>query len=298
MHRSALLPRRNNHILCQPASHPRASRALSAGAPLAGQRRRLEPALSRHVPVAAAIASLRDRDLPLACFPAVISYDRWLPFSLTTVLVGADFIVLTSRIPGGLVDHVHQARAQLPAFHRRDNRHLCLCFAFHQHNNHHLCYFSPHFLAQIVQGTWILSNFTWVVGDLFFPDDRVCALMDFECNGDRYQLWSNVLSTVTPNCNLPLLLLLPSHMRPPAGFASRLPGCASSASSNCSLYSFSCFGSVVEVLGCFCSACSCPPQHRCCCSISFPALNSSPTGTSPHPNGPPIRFFSDINWDS
>jgi hypothetical protein len=66
-----------------------------------------------------------------------------------------------------------------------------------------------------VQGTWILSNFSWVVGDLFYPDDRVCSLMDFECKGDRYQIWSNVLSTVTPNCNssllLLLLVLLPSH---------------------------------------------------------------------------------------
>jgi hypothetical protein len=34
---------------------------------------------------------------------------RWLPFSITTVLVGADFIVMTSRVRGGLVDHAHQA---------------------------------------------------------------------------------------------------------------------------------------------------------------------------------------------
>jgi hypothetical protein len=43
------------------------------------------------------------------CFVITVR-NRWLPFALTTVLVGADFIIMTSRVAGGLVDHVHQVR--------------------------------------------------------------------------------------------------------------------------------------------------------------------------------------------
>ena len=35
----------------------------------------------------------------------------WLPFAITTVAVGVDFIAMTARVPGGLVDHVHQVLA-------------------------------------------------------------------------------------------------------------------------------------------------------------------------------------------
>ena len=44
------------------------------------------------------------------CFVVTV-HNRWLPFALTTVLVGVDFIIMTSRVAGGLVDHVHQVRA-------------------------------------------------------------------------------------------------------------------------------------------------------------------------------------------
>jgi hypothetical protein len=85
------------------------------------------------------LALRRIRTLSQACnfSAAVILCNRWLPFSLTTVLVGADFIVLTSRIPGGLIDHVHQARAQ-----QHTNNHPDLLFTVHHYNNHHLCEFS------------------------------------------------------------------------------------------------------------------------------------------------------------
>jgi hypothetical protein len=43
----------------------------------------------------------------------------------------------------------------------------------------HLC------ALQIVQSTWILSNITWVWGDLFHPNDVVCGIMQFDCPGDR-----------------------------------------------------------------------------------------------------------------
>ena len=36
---------------------------------------------------------------------------RWLPFAIATVAVGADFIIMTSRVAGGIVDHVHQVCA-------------------------------------------------------------------------------------------------------------------------------------------------------------------------------------------
>ena len=51
-------------------------------------------------------------NFPRLFYDAFTIHHRWLPFSLTTVLVGADFIIMTSHVAGGLVDHVHQARAR------------------------------------------------------------------------------------------------------------------------------------------------------------------------------------------
>ena len=45
-------------------------------------------------------------------------------------------------------------------------------------------------MEKIVQSTWILSNFAWVWGDLFHPNEVVCPLMNFACDGDRSALHS------------------------------------------------------------------------------------------------------------
>ncbi len=115
---------------------------------------------------------------------------RWLPFSITTVLVGADFIVMTSRVREGLVDHVHQASDALP--------HIVL-WPSAVGSEISRC---PFLLEKIVQCTWILSNFAWVWGDLFHPNAVVCPLTNFSCDGDRSAVLSsyfmNLSSTKRP----------------------------------------------------------------------------------------------------